>query len=152
MIIDLLIAELRRDEGVKYEPYNDTKGIPTVGCGHNLRASPLSPEWVYPLSDNQVDSLLDEDLQDVFAALDQYLPWWRQLDEVRQRVIANMCFNMGIGTLMQFVNTMHAMQTGNYTGAAAGMAASTWAKEVGQRATRLISAMDTGIMPDESSI
>jgi lysozyme len=49
-----LIAELRRDEGVRYSPYNDTKGIPTVGVGHNLNAKPLPAGWKYPLNDTQL--------------------------------------------------------------------------------------------------
>ena len=38
---ELLIAELRRDEGVRYSPYKDSKGILTVGVGHNIEASAL---------------------------------------------------------------------------------------------------------------
>ena len=148
MNLTLMIAELRRDEGVRYSPYTDTRGFQTVGVGHNMDANPLPSDWSFPLTDDQVNYLLSSvDLPAVFSALDAHLPWWRQLDEVRQRVIANMCFNMGIGTLLQFHNTLHCMQTGDYIGAAAGMATSRWAGEVGQRATRLVSAMSDGVMP-----
>jgi lysozyme len=147
MNYDLLDAELRRDEGVRYTPYYDTNGFQTVGVGHNIVASPLPPGWTYPLSDDQVNSLLNHDLTVTGAALDLHLPWWKQLDEVRQRVVANMCFNMGIFKLMGFHNALTCMQTGDYIGAAAGMSASHWAVEVGDRATRLISAMTTGEMP-----
>ena len=149
MNLDLLDAELRRDEDVRYNPYNDSRGIPTVGVGHNLQASPLPAGWTYPLTDDQIDDLLNRDVLVVGAALDLHFPWWRQLDEVRQRVIVNMCFNMGIGTLSEFHNTLHAMQTGDYLGAAAGMEASAWAGQVGNRATRLITTMRTGEMPNE---
>lgn len=147
MNLALLNLELRRDEGVRYEPYFDTKGIPTVGVGHNLQASPLPSGGSYPLTDDQVDDLLSHDLAVTFAALDLHHPWWRSLDEVRQRVIANMAFNLGERKLDTFVNTLHAMQTGDYIGAAAGMSASAWSGQVGNRATRLISAMTTGVMP-----
>jgi lysozyme len=152
MIIALLDAELRRDEGVRYAQYLDTKGIPTIGVGHNLNAMPLPDGWTQPITDDEVDILLNQDLQVVFNALDLHLPWWRQLDEVRQRVIANMTFNMGITTLLEFKNTLHAMQIGDYASAAGGMAASAWAREVGHRAGRLIEAMSTGVMPDEPQI
>ncbi|MBU9629921.1 glycoside hydrolase family protein [Burkholderia multivorans] len=147
MNLDLMDKELRRDEGVRYVPYRDTKGIPTVGVGHNLLASPLPPGWKYPLTDDQVNSLLNHDLQVAFAALDLHIPWWRKLDEVRQRVIANMDFNMGIATLMEFKNTLSAVQRGAYDIAAAGMKASRWYSQVGQRAVRLRMAMETGVMP-----
>ena len=148
MNIDLMDAELRRDEGVRYAPYNDSMGIPTVGVGHNLQAMPLPSGWAYPLSDDQVDDLLNHDLQVVFAGLDLHHSWWRQMDEVRQRVLANMAFNLGETRLDGFVNTLRAMQTGDYLGAAAGMSASAWAGQVGDRATRLISAMRSGVMEE----
>lgn len=139
----ILIQELRRDEGVRYEPYNDTKGIPTVGVGHNLAASPL-PGWTYPLTDSQVNWLLAADLQKVYTDLTNSLPWWLYLDDVRQRVIVNMCFNLGIGKLLGFVNTMAAVRKGQWSLAAQGMLNSAWASQVGDRAKRLAHMMETG--------
>ncbi|MFL9943754.1 glycoside hydrolase family protein [Paraburkholderia graminis] len=147
MNLVLLEAELRRDEGVRYWPYKDSKGIQTTGVGHNLQAKPLPTSWAYPLSPAQVAQLLEQDIADTFANLDRNLAWWRQLDEVRQRVVANMCFNLGIGKLLGFKNTLAAMQRGSYAVAAAGMKASDWYGQVGQRAVRLCSAMETGVMP-----
>ncbi|WP_175969610.1 glycoside hydrolase family protein [Burkholderia sp. BCC0322] len=147
MNLDLMRKELRRDEAVRYTRYLDPEGVPTTGVGHNLLASPLPPGWTYPLNDTQVDSLLDHDLTVTFAALDLHLPWWRNLDEVRQRVIANMCFNMGIGRLLGFKNTLAAVRRGAYAVAAAGMKASKWYSQVGKRAVRLCLAMETGVMP-----
>jgi lysozyme len=145
----LLEAELRRDEGVRYWPYKDTAVPPrdTVGVGHNLQAKPLPANWAYPLTAAQVTQLLEQDIADTLANLDRNLPWWRQLDEVRQRVVANMCFNLGIGKLLGFKNTLAAMQRGSYAVAAAGMKASSWHGQVGARAVRLCSAMETGVMP-----
>ena len=137
----LLIAELRRDEGVEYMPYLDTEGIPTVGVGHNLKAKPLPDGWTYPLTDAQVDQLLAEDLQAVFDGLDGYLPWWRKLDYERQRVLANMAFNLGINGSLGFKNTLAAIEQGRYSAAGAGMAASKWATQVGARADRLVDMM-----------
>lgn len=147
MDLVLLEAELRRDEGVRYWPYKDSKGIRSTGVGHNLQAKPLPANWAYPLSPSQVTQLLEQDIADTFANLDRNLPWWRSLDEVRQRVVANMCFNLGIGKLLGFKNTLAAMQRGSYAVAAAGMKASDWYEQVGERAVRLCRAMETGAMP-----
>jgi lysozyme len=145
----LLIAELRRDEGVRYSPYLDTAIPPrsTVGVGHNLSVSPLPAGWTYPLSDDQVNQLLTQDLGNTFAQLSASLPWWTSLDDVRQRVVANMAFNMGVGALLTFHNTLGAMQRGAYSVAAASMKASAWYGQVGARAVRLRQAMETGVMP-----
>ncbi|MBC3931967.1 glycoside hydrolase family protein [Undibacterium curvum] len=146
MMIDLLIAELIRDEGMRASPYKDTKGILTVGVGHNLQAHPL-PGEAYPMTDARIKAVLASDLKALFADLDTRLTWWRGLDEVRQRVIANMAFNLGVSGLLQFKNTLADAQRGDYIAAATGMRASLWAKQVGGRATRLSEAMQTGIMP-----
>ena len=143
----LLEAELRRDEGVRYTIYLDSVGVPTVGVGHNCKVSPLPAGWTCPLTDGQVNALLSHDLQIVFAALDLHLPWWKSLDSVRMRVVANMAFNLGIGGLLGFHNTLLAMQRGSYAVAAAGMLSSVWAGQVGDRAKRLASAMEYGVMP-----
>lgn len=144
----LLIAELRRDEGVRYVPYMDTTGHLSVGVGRNLTVSPLPAGWTYPLTDAQVNQLLTQDLQATFAQLDAKLPWWRTLDDVRMRVVANMAFNLGVTALLGFHNTLGAMQRGAYAVAAAGMLASTWARQVGMRARRLAYAMEYDQMLD----
>lgn len=137
-----LIAELRRDEGVAYVPYKDTVGIETVGVGHNLKAHPLG--LIYPISDEEVDAILEQDLERVFAGLDKNLPWWRGLTHARQRVLANMAFNLGINGLMSFKNTLLYVQNGEYKKAADGMLSSKWAKQVGARAKRLADMMVQG--------
>lgn len=138
----LLIAELRRDEGVRYSPYKDTLGIDTVGVGHNLKAMPLG--LIYPLTDEEVNRILAVDLDEVFEGLNSRLPWWRDLSCARQRVLANMAFNMGIAGLMTFKNTLAAIKNEHYQIAADNMLQSKWAKQVGQRANRLAKMMVEG--------
>ena len=140
----LLIAELRRDEGVRYEPYDDTVGVKTVGVGHNLMAKPLG--LIYPLTDAEVDRILALDIADTIEDLDDKLPWWRELSEVRQRALANMAFNMGIGGLLGFRNTLAAIMAGRYDAAAKGMEDSKWARQVGKRAERLAKMMREGVV------
>ena len=139
----LLIQELRRDEGVKYAPYFDSVGIQTVGVGHNLKAKPL-PNAVYPLTDEQVDKILADDIDEVIKALNKNIPWWQSLTQARQRVLANMAFNLGIAGLMSFHNTLTAIKCGHYELASANMLSSKWAKQVGARAKRLAQMMVTG--------
>jgi lysozyme len=140
----LLNTELRRDEGVRYSPYVDSVGVSTVGIGHNLKVSPIPVGWSYPLSDAQVNQLLASDLEITFTGLNKRLVWWRDLSYMRQRVVSNMAFNMGIDGLLTFTNTLAAMQAGKYQDAATGMLASKWAKQVGDRAKRLAAMMVLG--------
>lgn len=131
-----LRESLRVSEGVRYRPYLDSVGKLTIGVGHNLDAKPLSPR--------AVAVILDDDISDAIDDLDRHTPWWRTLDGARQLVMAEMCFNLGIGGLLTFRNTLTAMETGRYTDAAEGMLKSKWARQVGQRAVRLARVMMTG--------
>jgi lysozyme len=140
-----LEKELRRDEGVRYEVYLDSVGLKTVGVGHNIDAKPLPSYCSLPLTDLMVDRLLSDDLCNVFADLDRALSWWRTLDGVRQRVIANMDFNLGISGLLEFKLTLAAIKAGQYDTASREMLDSAWAKQVGDRADRLASMMKTGV-------
>src|ERR1700743_3272679 len=106
MNLALLEAELRRDEGIRYMPYLDSRGYRTAGVGHLLSGAPLPAGWTYPLTDAQVNQWLDQDIASTLYALDRKLPWWRSMDEVRQRVIANMCFNLGITQLLGFTHAL----------------------------------------------
>lgn len=133
----LLNQELRVDEGVRTSPYKDTEGVLTVAIGHNLSVSPLPRGWTYPLSIAQENQLLANDLEVVFTGLNNNLPWWRTLSYARQRVLANMAFNMGVSDLMGFKKMLAALQVSNWTEAVAQMKISEWATQVGARATRL---------------
>lgn len=139
-----LNKELRYDEGIKYSPYFDIVGVSTVGVGHNLKAKPISEDWHYPLQDWQVDQLLADDLQVVFDGLDKHLSWWRTLSYARQRVLANMAFQLGIDGLLAFVNTLKLIKDGKYNDAATGMKASKWYKQTPNRVDRLIKLMKEG--------
>ena len=138
----LLLQELRRDEGVRYVPYLDSVGIKTVGFGHNLEAHPL--ELTYPLTDEQVNQILADDLVRVFSGLDRKIGWWRNLSCARQRVLANMAFNLGVDGLLGFRRMIIAVDRGHYDQAAREMLNSKWATQVFGRAVRLAKMMVEG--------
>lgn len=131
-----MIAELRRDEGVRLKPYRDTVGKLTIGVGRNLDD--------VGISEDEANAMLQNDISGACGDLDDALPWWETLDPVRQRVLVNMCFNMGIETLLGFHATLGAIQRGDWQAAHDGMLASHWADQVGARAQRLANMMLTG--------
>jgi lysozyme len=131
-----LKQELEIDEGKRRKPYVDTVDKVSIGIGRNLTDNGVS--------DAEIDFMLENDIDGVEADLDRHIFWWRSMDEVRQRVLANMCFNMGITRLMGFRNTLHWMKQGRYAAAADGMLMSKWASQVGARATRLARMMRDG--------
>ena len=136
---DKLIEELIKDEGYKYEIYLDHLGYPTFGVGHLVlekdeeHGKPVGT----PVSEERILECLSKDIDIVCDELDMKDPWWRNLDDNRQRVMANMCFNLGHPRLSNFKKFIGAMQISDWETAAVEMIDSKWAGQVGNRAIRL---------------
>src|SRR5579859_576142 len=126
-----LLEQLKRDEGEVLHVYLDSRNIRTAGVGHNLEAHGIDLEVGTPISQAQSDLWLQEDIADATAKVNEHLPWATELDEARHGVLVNMCFNLGVGGLLQFKNTLAAIKAGDWNLAALGMLHSAWAVQVG---------------------
>ena len=139
MNIDKFMNELIMDEGYKYEIYLDHLGYPTMGVGHLItekdeeHGKPVGT----PISEDRIKECLDKDIKIVCDELDMKEPWWRNLDDNRQRILANMCFNLGYPRLSNFKRFLAALHTAQWETAAAEMMDSKWSSQVGDRALRL---------------
>lgn len=136
MDIDKLIVQLKAHEGVRQHVYLDTEGIETIGVGRNLVHRGLS--------NDEIELMLANDIRDFQEEVEKAFPWWSDLDDVRQRVIVDMAFNMGLGSLSKFVNTLSHIEDGRYEEAGVEMLDSKWARQVGERANVLSNMMRTG--------
>ncbi len=132
----LLHAELLRDEGLRLKPYRDGKGYLTIGIGRNLDTVGISVE--------ESHLLCLHDMERAEKALNTHCPWLGQLNPVRQRVLLNMTFNLGIQKLCGFTQFLEALQHQDYECAAGAMLDSRWAEQVKARATRLADMMRRG--------
>lgn len=134
-----LKAVLVRHEGVELKPYRDTRGKLTIGIGRNLEDRGISlDEALY---------MLENDIRIVERELDEAIPWWRDLDDVRQEIVVNMAFNLGLPRFLRFKRFIKALKEGNYAQASEEMLDSEWARQVGRRAKELALAMRNGDYP-----
>lgn len=133
-----LKKQLETDEKRSKRIYVDTVGKVSGGIGRNLTDRGFS--------DDEIDLMFKNDVDEVERQLDKRMPWWRKMNEARQNVLANMCFNMGIDRLSGFIRALELMNAGRYDAAATEMLDSKWAKQVGQRADRLAEMMRKGTM------
>ncbi len=131
----LLRSQLERHEGLRLKPYLDTVGKLTVGYGRNLEDVGISRD--------EADFMLDNDIDQVERQLET-VDEYRDLDPVRQTVIANMAFNLGFAGLMGFKNMWSAIDRRDWDRAAKEMLNSKWARQVGVRAVELSEIMRTG--------
>ena len=134
-----LREQLKIDEGVKYEVYDDHLGYKTFGIGHLVVAgdeeygAPVGT----PVSEERVNAVFDSDGQKYIDESKKVFPNLEDLPEEAQQVIVNMCFNMGAPRLGKFKKFIAAVNDGNWSTAAVEMMDSRWAKQVGKRAERL---------------
>lgn len=132
--------QLVRHEGLKLSAYQDSLGYWTIGVGRLIdarRGGTISEEEAFYLLEHDIDTVVRE----CYTAF----PWFEGLDEIRQRVIADMAFNLGISGLKKFTRTLAAIAQGDYDLAASRMLQSLWSKQVGRRAIRLAKMMETGL-------
>ncbi len=137
---------IQRHEGLRLKPYFDSQGVLTVGYGHSLAnaAGPIPDE----ISTEEADRLFERDLARAIHQCELFVRFFGGLDEVRQGVLVDMCFNMGVGGLLTFRNTLPLIEAGRYGEAAEHMLASKWAGQVGSRSVEDAAMMRTGRWPE----
>ena len=96
------------------------------------------------LSDDEIDYLLSNDIDIVVDELDKVMPWWKDLDEVRQRVLCDLVFNLGMPRFSGFKKSISYMKQQMWDQAADELLDSKWARQVGRRAHTLSEMMRTG--------
>ena len=139
MDINKLREQLKIDEGVKYEVYDDHLGYKTFGIGHLVKSTDeeYGAPVGTPVSEERVNSIFDKD---VITYIDESKKVFGNLEEMPQevqQVIVNMCFNMGAPRLSQFKKFIRAIHDEEWATASVEMLDSRWANQVGERANRL---------------
>lgn len=122
--------------GPELKPYLDTVGKLTIGYGRNLDDKGITR--------SEAEIMLVNDMNDAIADA-QSLPYWSQLDPVRQIVISDMVFNLGLSRFLKFQLLNAALAIKDYKKAAAEMVDSKWYRQTERRAKVLVEAMKTGI-------
>jgi lysozyme len=128
-----LIEDIKRHEGYRQYTYLDS-GHYSIGYGTNLKNG---------ITKEEAEILLIYRLSIVKASLNQH-KWFIQLDEVRQQVLLNMGYQLGIKGLFSFKHMMWRIKKGYYKSAANAMIESKWYKQSGDRAKELVYMMKNG--------
>lgn len=123
-------------EGLELKPYQCTADKLTIGVGRNIEDRGIT--------EDEARYLLKNDIKIVEDELLEKKPVVARLDAVRQRVLVDMGFNLGIPTLLKFQNMWLAIEQEDFVQASIEMMDSRWARQVGQRSHRLSEAMRVG--------
>ena len=152
-----LLEELVKHEGLRLQVYQDTLGIDTIGIGRNLEDRGISKEeldeldipsidhiYEYGITEADAMVLAQNDVQIVEEELLRAHPCVEDLDAVRQLVLVDMAFNMGVPRLCKFVKMWNAIYEQKFATASKEMLDSRWANQVKSRAIKLSNAMYSG--------
>src|SRR5262245_4348221 len=161
------IARLRRfiedHEGRRVTAYLDSRGIPTVGVGFNLRRSDAKGKTAalgvsydalcrgaVSLTDQQIDALLDADIAAAMADARHIVHGFDVLPPDVQMVIVDMIFNLGIAGFAAFKKMIAAVECADWSTVASEMRDSMRYHQVGLRASQDI-ALVTGCSKDREA-
>ena len=147
-----VIEQLKRHEGLRLYVYDDAtgreirkgsrvQGHPTIGVGRLLTSA-------RGLSTIEIEMLLENDIEVVVDELNRNIPWWTDLNEARQAVMVNLCFNLGWPRLSLFENMLDAAEKGNWDRAADELMDSKWFSQVGLRGLELVEQLRSGAWQD----
>ena len=136
---DLLRQELAEDEGCKYEIYLDHLGLPTFGIGHLITED--DPEYGQEVgttvTQERVQAVFNRDIAVTLEDCFRLYSGFSELPEEVQRIVANMCFNLGYPRLSKFKGMKAAVEEADWNRAADEMVDSKWYRQVPNRARRL---------------
>lgn len=151
------LDKLVEHEGLVLTVYKDTLGIDTIGIGRNLKDRGISKEEldymdipnmdvVYEHGITEADAryLALNDIAIVENELCRVHKCVEDLDSVRQLILMDMAFNMGVPRLCKFKLMWNAIHEENFEAASREMLDSRWARQVGGRARKLSDAMKAG--------
>lgn len=155
-----MAEQLILHEGMRLKPYLCSEGYLTVLVGFNVDARGwgelsriLGREVNAETKFTKADAMeqLMQDISRFERAVTVHLPEFLKLDEVRQRVVLDMAFNLGFRAL-SFKDTIAAIKIRNWSKAVRCMYRSKWANQVDDgeggkfgRADRLAQMMLTGV-------
>jgi lysozyme len=153
-----LEASLRDHEGVRDRPYICPAGKLTLGVGRNIEDRPFTGKDLRDMFDAReieirltpagIQRLLDGDMALHLTFCRSLIPGWQEIDDVRQTVIAEMCFQLGPTRLMGFRQMIKAIEGRDWTKAAAEGRDSKWHKQDSpERAECLMKILESGQWP-----
>jgi lysozyme len=117
-----LIESIKKNEGFKGMPYNDSRGYPTIGFGTLL-----------PLNEEEAELLLQYRLSNIEDEIKEKVPYFDILPPVVKEVLFEMGYQLGVPKMMKFKQMFAAIKDGDWEGMIREMKDSRWYKQTPNR-------------------
>jgi lysozyme len=118
MDLNRLKQSIKKHEGLKLKPYQCPNNKLSIGYGRNLEDNGITLQ--------EAEKLLETDLLNIKLELVDKIKFFYKLDDVRQNVLLEMAFNMGVSRLLGFKNTLKFMEKTDFINASKEMLNSKW--------------------------
>ncbi len=151
---DKFWKQIKIHEGVRSKVYRDTTGHRTIGVGFNLERADAEQvlrsvganyqdviRGEYELSNDQMRLLFEYDLATIEDEARRAISNYDELSDIRQRVVCDMVFNLGLTKFLKFKATRNHIEHERFGRAADHMLESKWANQVKGRARMLANMM-----------
>jgi lysozyme len=132
---DIALERTKVNEGFSAVAYRDTRGFLTIGYGFNVDSG---------VSQELAQKILEWQLANAQKEIEEY-PWFVGCDVVRQSVLVELCFNMGLTKLLGFKKMLAACANNAWETAANELQSSAWYKQVGRRGPALVMLLRSGL-------
>ena len=130
----------------------------TIGVGFNLHRADTRDllnrvgadyqaviEGKQKLDDPQIQILYAHTVQEAIITAGKIFDNFEMIDDVRQRVLVDLVFNMGEKTLREFQQTIAAVNNRDWGKAATHLSESLWYRQVKDRGKRLVAMLQDGV-------
>jgi lysozyme len=131
--IDIAAPRVQANEGYRSDLYNDSLGNPTIGYGCLCRG------WSQAFATDVMHLQLEHAEADCDGR-----DWYEAADAVRQSVLLELAFNMGITRLLGFHLMLTACAHKDWETAGAQLQNSAWFHQVGARGPALVKLLTFG--------
>ena len=133
---------IKLHEGLRLNRYTDSKGLPTIGFGHQITArSPMDIKHNNRISEQRANQLFADDFN-YHINFAKKIPGYGKASRQQRIALHDLTYNMGPNWHTGFPKFMAAFQKGDYKTAAAELRDSAWYQQVGRRAPTIVSLME----------
>lgn len=135
-MFEIIKERVINHKGLRLKPYRCSGNKLSIGYGRNLEDCGISQK--------EAEYLLENDLRNSHKECIRSFWWYPEMPSIRQGVILEMCFNLGLTRLKTFKKMISACELKNYELVSQEMLNSLWARQVGERAKTLANIMKKG--------
>jgi lysozyme len=128
-----LIENIKESEGFKGVVYKCTEGFDTIGYGTRL---PLSEEETSScanptkITKQEAEIILEIRLKKFIKDLEYREPFVNKISIEKQEIIAEMCYQLGVGGVLKFKGMWKALKAFDYVTASEEMLDSLWYRQM----------------------